>query len=86
MSAPERGTTPEAFAMSEHVAHALRAWLAVLAGIAIVVALALAEPHLFAESTRAARPLGGVALRSLVWIVIALAAYVTLVRQPRASR
>jgi hypothetical protein len=58
----------------------------VLGGIAIAAIVVIAGPHLFAESARAARPFGGVALRSLVWIVIALAAYAALVRTPRVSR
>jgi uncharacterized membrane protein len=72
-------------AMNKHSAHSLRVWLAVLCAIAVVVVLVMADPHLLAESTRVARPFGGVALRSLVWIVIALAAYSALVRQPLAA-
>jgi hypothetical protein len=69
--------------MSEHVAPSLRLWRAVLCGIAIAVAMVMAGPHLLAESTHAARPFGGVALRSLVWIVIAFAAYWALARAPQ---
>ena len=70
--------------MSEHVAHSRRAWLAAFCGIAIVVVLVMAGPyHLFAESTHAARSFGGVALRSLVWIVIAFAACRALAQAPQ---
>ena len=73
--------------MNQHGAHSLRVWLAMLCGIAIAVALvmAMAGPSLLAESTRAVRPFGGVALRGLVWVVIAFAAYRALVRQPRVA-
>ena len=52
-----------------------------LCGIAVAV-LILAGPHLFAETARAARPLGAVALRSLMWMAIAVAAYWALVCAP----
>ena len=65
--------------MSERV----QVWLGVLCGIAIVALVIMIGPHVFTESARAARPFGGVALRSLLWIVIAAAAYWALVRAPR---
>ena len=64
----------------------LQPWLWVLCGIAVVAAVVLAGPYVFAESARAARPLGGVALRSLVWIVIACAAYAALAPGRASSR
>lgn len=67
--------------MSER-AERLQVWLGVLCGIAVVAVIIMVSPQLFAESARAARPFGGVALRSLVWIVIAFAAYWALVRAP----
>ena len=60
----------------------LQVWLGVLCGIAIVAVVILVGPHLFAESARAARPFGAVAVRSLVWIVIGFAAYWALVHTP----
>jgi hypothetical protein len=65
--------------MSER-AERLQVWLGVLCGIAVVAIVVMAGPHIFTESARAARPFGAVALRSLVWIVIAFAAYWALVR------
>jgi hypothetical protein len=65
--------------MSERVAR-VQIWLGVLCGIAVVALVVMVAPHPFAESARAARPFGAVALRSLVWIVIAFAAYWALVR------
>lgn len=70
--------------MSERAAR-FQLWLGMLCGIAVVAVFIIIAPHLFAESARAARPFGAVALRSLVWIVIAFAAYWALVRQPLAS-
>jgi hypothetical protein len=82
MSAARPRLNAGRIAMSER-AERLLVWLGVLCGIASVAALILAGPHLFAESARAARPLGAVALRSLVWIVIGFAAYWALVHAPR---
>lgn len=70
--------------MTERAA-SLQIWLWVFCGIAIAAVVVMAGPHLLAESTHAARPFGGVALRSLVWIVLAFAAYWALVRAPQAS-
>jgi uncharacterized membrane protein YhaH (DUF805 family) len=70
--------------MSER-AERLQVWLGVLCGIAIVAVVIMVAPQLFAESARAARPFGAVALRSLVWIVIVFAAYWALVRAPQMS-
>jgi uncharacterized membrane protein YhaH (DUF805 family) len=70
--------------MSERAAR-LQIWLGVLCGIAVVALVVMVAPHLFAESARAARPFGAVALRSLVWIVIAFAAYWALVHAPQMS-
>jgi len=63
----------------------LQPWLRVLCAIAVVAVLILAGPHLFAESAKAARPFGAIALRSLVWLVIAFAAYWALLRAPDGS-
>jgi hypothetical protein len=71
--------------MSER-AERLQTWLGVLSGIAIVAAVIMIGPHLFTEGVRAARPFGAVALRSLVWIVIAFAAYWALVHAPASGR
>ena len=60
----------------------LQVWLGVLCGIAVVALVIMIGPHLFADGARAARPFGGIALRSLLWIVIAFAAYWALVRTP----
>jgi hypothetical protein len=60
-------------------------WLGVLCGMAVVAIFVMIGPHLFAESARAARPFGGVALRSLVWIVIAFGAYWALVHGPHGA-
>jgi len=70
--------------MSER-AERLLVWLGVLC-IASVAVLVLVGPQLFAESARAARPFGAVALRSLVWIVIGFAAYWALVQAPTRGR
>ena len=70
--------------MSER-AERLQLWLGVLCGIAVVAVVVMAAPHLFTESARAARPFGAVALRSLVWIVIAFAAYWALVHTPQGA-
>jgi uncharacterized membrane protein YhaH (DUF805 family) len=70
--------------MSERVAR-LQIWLGVLCGIAVVALVVMVAPHPFAESARAARPFGAVALRSLVWIVIAFAAYWALVHTPQGA-
>ena len=70
--------------MSER-AERLQVWLGVLCGIAVVAVVIMAAPQLFAESARAARPFGAVALRCLVWIVIAFAAYWALVHAPQMS-
>jgi uncharacterized membrane protein YhaH (DUF805 family) len=76
---------PAGFAMSER-AERFQLWLGVLCGIAVVAVVIMVAPHLFAESARAARPFGAVALRSLVWIVIAVAAYWALVHAPAGGR
>src|SRR5262249_34533875 len=60
----------------------LQPWLRVLCAIAVVAVLILAGPHLFAESAKAARPFRAIALRSLVWLVIAVAPYWGLLRAP----
>ena len=70
--------------MSERAAR-FQLWLGVLCGIAVVAVFIIIAPHLFAESARTARPFGAVALRSLVWTVMAFAAYWALVREPLAS-
>jgi uncharacterized membrane protein YhaH (DUF805 family) len=70
--------------MSER-AERLQIWLGVLCGIAVVAIVVMAGPHVFGESARAARPFGAVALRSLVWTVIAFAAYWALVHAPRGA-
>jgi hypothetical protein len=70
--------------MSER-AERLQVWLGVVCGIAVVAVFIIVAPHIFAESARAARPFGAVALRSLVWIVIGLAAYWALVHAPQMS-
>ncbi len=57
-------------------------WLGALCGIAIVALAVMVGPQIFAESARAARPFGGVALRRLIGIVIAFAAYAARVRSP----
>ncbi len=72
-------------AMNER-AERLQVWLGALCGIAVVAAVVLAGPYLFAESTRAARPAGAVALRSLVWMVLAFAAWWVLIHQPRLAQ
>jgi uncharacterized membrane protein YhaH (DUF805 family) len=71
--------------MSER-AERLQVWLGVLCGIAVVAVVIIVGPHLLAESARAARPFGAVALRSLVWIVIAFAACWALVHAPHGAR
>ena len=70
--------------MSER-AERFQVWLGMLCGIAVVAVFIIVAPHLFAESASAARPFGAVALRSLVWIVIAFAAYWALVRAPHGA-
>jgi len=69
--------------MTERAGH-LPIWLGVLCGIAVAAVVTIVDPHPFSESARAARPVGGVALRTLVWAVIAFAAYWVLLRTPHA--
>jgi len=63
----------------------LQVWLGVLCGIAAVAVLVTVGPHVVTDSVRAARPFGAVALRTLVWVVIAFAAYWALVHTPQGA-
>lgn len=70
--------------MNEPEARPLWLWLAVSCGIVVVVVVTTFAPHLLGGPV-ATRPVGAVALRSLVTIVIAYAAYRALVARQRVS-
>ncbi len=66
--------------MGKSEAHPVWLWLAVACGIVIIVLFVTFGPHLHVGGPAPTRSVGGVALRSLVWIVLAFAAYRALGR------